>query len=94
MEKRRAVNEPPDHLLHHRRRRPAACGAVLLRGAHERAEGAPGAAANFTSNEEVYSDTTTGEKITYREYKVSTKLADPAMIQRAEEQIARARRNP
>jgi hypothetical protein len=49
---------------------------------------------NFTSNEEVYSDTTTGEKITYREYKVSTKLADPAIIQRAEEQIAKAKRNP
>jgi hypothetical protein len=49
---------------------------------------------NFTSNEQVYSDSATGEKITYREYKVSAKLADPAMIQRMEEQIARAKAAP
>jgi hypothetical protein len=45
---------------------------------------------NFTINEEVYRDTTSGEKVIYREFKVSTKLADPAMIKRMEEQIARA----
>jgi flagellar basal body-associated protein FliL len=45
---------------------------------------------NFISDEQVYSDSTTGEKLTYREISVSTKLADPAMIQRMEEQIAQA----
>lgn len=49
---------------------------------------------NFTNNEEVYHDSTTGEKITYREFKVSTKLADPAMIKRMEEQIAKAKATP
>jgi hypothetical protein len=47
---------------------------------------------NFTTEEQVYTDSTTGEKLTYREIKVSTKLADPAMIKRMEEQIAAAQR--
>ena len=47
---------------------------------------------NFTTEEQVYIDSTTGEKITYREIKVSTKLADPAMVKRMEEQIAQAQR--
>jgi hypothetical protein len=45
---------------------------------------------NFTTDEQVYRDSTTGEKLTYREISVSTKLADPAMIKRMEEQIAAA----
>ncbi|HEV7404695.1 MAG TPA: hypothetical protein VGO11_17270 [Chthoniobacteraceae bacterium] len=49
---------------------------------------------NFIGNEMVYEDSTTGEKIVYREYKVSTKLADPAMIQRMEEQIAKSKVAP
>lgn len=49
---------------------------------------------NFTTNEQVYSDTTNGDKITYREFKVSTKLADPEMIKRMEEQIAKAKAKP
>jgi flagellar basal body-associated protein FliL len=47
---------------------------------------------NFTTDEQVYHDTTTGEKVTYREISVSTKLADPAMVQRMEERIAAAQR--
>jgi hypothetical protein len=45
---------------------------------------------NFNLSEQTYRDSTTGEKLTYREISVSTKLADPATIKRMEEQIARA----
>ena len=47
-----------------------------------------------TTNEQVYTDSTTGEKITYREIKVSTKLADPEMVKRMEEEIARLQGKP
>ena len=45
---------------------------------------------NFGYAEETYKDVQTGEKLTYREIRVSTKLADPATIERMRAERAAA----
>jgi len=43
---------------------------------------------NFGYAEETYKDATTGEKLTYREIRVSTKLVDPETLRKIEAQRA------
>ena len=49
---------------------------------------------NFGYAEETYKDVQTGEKLTYREIRVSTKLADPATMERMRLQRAAASPQP
>lgn len=43
---------------------------------------------NFGSTEQTYQDAETGEKITYREIRVSTTLADPALLKKLDAERA------